>query len=1669
MSLSEGEAATAASLHEAAIGNSETPATKTALRQAATMLLGHLDRSPKESELGVQMDEIARDLPQGAPNQESEVTNSRQLIDSLLRQATQGAGAQDATSRAGVVVNNQLALNLKILHELEPPAVQQWVRSLEQAEASCHTYNIMSLLSDSVKQVLGIILTRDTVFRDKFRYAGGEAWGVDGAALHWDKAPASDIVGALGRLFPGTTTRGSNIQTPLEAVKSVIFTLDPQQTKHATNYIVNVASALKAIGRELRTLDLADEEAIVRHLKAKVPDTSGPYAACASIMRDMILAGSHLRVVSVPQNRPFPPRTLHDFLENLLIAQEAICAYTTMAGKLGCGYPSKEPRPTQPGKSGQEQTFPGKNTGGGKKRSLTDSAVGNSDHKTKRDRPDPGAALCTGCGRPHSGDCRMNKHPNFNKNSQVQWAKSANGLKFLQLDSSITTLPTRKRLSEDRSSIIDYDPKKVCDLAYLLFHDHTNDCVVIGSIPGMPGLTFRVLLDSGAQYDYVSREFSDRVKSNSNFSLCPCTSRLVCGIANNCIRSNECANMSCLLSYNNNNINIDINTRVLVGIQYDLIIGLNTIRRYKLTQVFRSLFNENNNKNNDKFKLKNYKQYLRTLQNDGLMLIMDDIDETTTADEIIQALKQRSLRGPTDYDKVNNIVDKSELLDIEADDDYVDEYLETEDAALELMTTSSSTNTENTSTPISFVKLAGSPHLQQRIQTEILTEYADCLSTTLKSNPAKIKEFSLEVKDEQAKKTWDAAANKRAPRAQSTVKQKAILEFIEAALRTGMIEATPTATSWSQILLTKKPNGKWRFCLDYRALNELTKSMGWPIPNIHQMLRRIGDKRPKIFGVLDLTMGYHQSGISEESRDLTAFRTASGVYRWTRLPMGLKGAPSHFQHQMQTEVLKDLMYNICEIYLDDIIIYAETEEEFIERLHIVFNRLKEYNITVNPEKVKLGMSEIEYLGHVINSEGLSFSQKKRDDVLHFRKPDTQKQMRSFLGLTGQFRDHVRHYDRFAGPLQETYHDYKPYNKINWTEQLESCFVGLQAVIHTCPQLHFISDNGPIILETDASQYGIGAYLYQIIDGIKRPIAFMSKTLTKAELKWSTIEKEAYAIFVAFRKFEHLLRDVHFTLRTDHRNLTFLNVEAREKVKRWKLAIQHYDFAIEHIKGSDNIVADGFSRFCQFPESCETEKIMMLQISEDIDRNFLGGEEYSELLSTKEINSVAFDKISKYHNALVGHFGVEKTYQRMKNDPKITEWSNMKDDVKAYVQQCALCQKLSAIKQDVKTRPFTLASYSPMSRIAIDTLGPLPETEKGYKYVIVIIDAFSRFVKLYPCQDVTAFSAMQAILEWIGIFGCPEELVSDNGTQFSNELIDNLLELMNTRDLKIHAYSKEENALVERANKEVLRHLRAICYNKKMKTIWYIALQLVQRIMNAQVHKSIGVSPSQIIFGNAIKLDRGFLEVKENISTNNTTYSEHLIKLLDAQEYIINLARKQQQETDEFHIKQREPENVTSFPINSFVLVNYENEMHRPPSKLHTYRRGPLQVMQIDGNVYTLKNLVTNKLEDFHVKLLKPFVFNKDLIDPSEVAMHDEDYHIITEICDHKFTGSRTKRSNLQFLIRWDNDVKPTWYRWSPSLAVNEEIHKYLKKNKLKRFIPPKYTWPKNHPNYSKDD
>ena len=171
----------------------------------------------------------------------------------------------------------------------------------------------------------------------------------------------------------------------------------------------------------------------------------------------------------------------------------------------------------------------------------------------------------------------------------------------------------------------------------------------------------------------------------------------------------------------------------------------------------------------------------------------------------------------------------------------------------------------------------------------------------------------------------------------------------------------------------------------------------------------MGKNKHKYFGKFDLTSAYHQTEIDEESRPLTAFMTAFGVYEWVRSPFGLKGLPAFFQRAMQTEVLSDLQYNICETYLDDVLTWGQNEEEFLHRLDIILQRFSSVGLTINPKKCSLGLQQVEYTGHVVDSSGLSFSTEKKAKVVDFVKPRTQKELKSFLGLANYFRNHIQNH------------------------------------------------------------------------------------------------------------------------------------------------------------------------------------------------------------------------------------------------------------------------------------------------------------------------------------------------------------------------------------------------------------------------------------------------------------------------------------------------------------------------------------------------------------------------------------------------------------------------------------------------------------------------------------
>jgi hypothetical protein len=266
-------------------------------------------------------------------------------------------------------------------------------------------------------------------------------------------------------------------------------------------------------------------------------------------------------------------------------------------------------------------------------------------------------------------------------------------------------------------------------------------------------------------------------------------------------------------------------------------------------------------------------------------------------------------------------------------------------------------------------------------------------ATSLPSEPALITPLEFNVDKERR----EQSSNRGPPRVQSSAKQDEIRKQVDELLRTKVIEPS-TASYYSQVILASKPNDEWWFCIDYRKLNDCTQSASWPIPNIGQMFGQLGTHHSNLFGVMDLTTGYHQAPVSLGTRVFLAFICFCGIFQFCRLPFGPKRAPSYFQQIMASVVLIGLIYFICEMYLDDCIVHAVGDDQFIERLEKVLAQFNKYLITLKPSKCKFVMSVVEYCGKQIDRSGLSMSKKKFQRVLDFPKPKTAHQMKQFVGL-----------------------------------------------------------------------------------------------------------------------------------------------------------------------------------------------------------------------------------------------------------------------------------------------------------------------------------------------------------------------------------------------------------------------------------------------------------------------------------------------------------------------------------------------------------------------------------------------------------------------------------------------------------------------------------------------
>ncbi|CAG9134488.1 unnamed protein product [Plutella xylostella] len=371
---------------------------------------------------------------------------------------------------------------------------------------------------------------------------------------------------------------------------------------------------------------------------------------------------------------------------------------------------------------------------------------------------------------------------------------------------------------------------------------------------------------------------------------------------------------------------------------------------------------------------------------------------------------------------------------------------------------------------------------------------------------------------------------------------------------------------------------KWRIVIDYRRLNDVTVSESYPLPLITDILDQLGHS--KYFSTLDLASGFHQILMSSKDAPKTGFTVStnssvSGHYEFTRMPFGLKNAPTTFQRLMNT-ALSGLQGLHCYVYLDDCIIYSHDLESHMSKLTLVFDRLRKFNLKLQPDKCEFLRREVAYLGHIITDKGVSPNPEKVKAVTEFPKPTNVKQIKSFLGLVGYYRRFIENFSKLTKPLTALLKKDVPFE---WSSEQDTAFQILKEKLTTAPLLQYPDFSAPFVITTDASNYAVGAVLSQGEIGKDKPVAYASRTLNKPEGNYSTTEKELLAIIFAVKTFRPYLFGRKFKIVTDHRPLVWLfNVkDPGSRLIRWRLKLEEYDYEIVYKQGRLNSNADALSR------------------------------------------------------------------------------------------------------------------------------------------------------------------------------------------------------------------------------------------------------------------------------------------------------------------------------------------------------------------------------------------------------------------------------------------------------------------------------------------------------------
>ena len=424
--------------------------------------------------------------------------------------------------------------------------------------------------------------------------------------------------------------------------------------------------------------------------------------------------------------------------------------------------------------------------------------------------------------------------------------------------------------------------------------------------------------------------------------------------------------------------------------------------------------------------------------------------------------------------------------------------------------------------------------------------------------------------------TGDHPPIKQHPRRIPIHKCEFVHQEIQNMLQKGVIE--PCDGPWSSpIVLAAKKGGETRFCVDFRLLNEVTKKDAYALTRIEDNLDAL--QGAQWYSTLDLLSGFWQVEVSPEDRDKTAFSIGgSGLWNFVTMPFGLCNAPSTFSRLMEL-VLAGLQWNIAVLYLDDIVVFANDFTQHVQRLGQVLSRLRQAGLKLKPSKCNLLRKKVEFLGHIVSAQGVEVDPEKVEKVVNWPVPQNLMDVRSFLGLCAYYRRFIPDFSLVAKPLTMLSEKDVIFE---WTGSQQVAFEQLKKLLTRTPILAYPKDGCPYILDTDASNVGLGGVLSQVQDGEERVIAYASKTLNRAQRNYCVTRRELLAIVTFVKQFHHYLYEAPFLVRTDHAALYWLlrKNDPDGQMARWIEVLQNYDMTVEHRPGKKHGNADALSR-CMF--------------------------------------------------------------------------------------------------------------------------------------------------------------------------------------------------------------------------------------------------------------------------------------------------------------------------------------------------------------------------------------------------------------------------------------------------------------------------------------------------------